>query len=580
MQTPNFIRINDVIADNILDRINFNKTLSNKLTNVNQLIEDVKNALTNCLTLYLSQTETMLQLYIKLIYDEFSKLSILNVNHYIIFKGGNLIKHWWYYRLLNSYNKINLLVNNTYDSKHNIINSISDFDFILYYKNNVQNLSVHDNEQLYKNVLIEITKMLKNIQYNFSSNSLININTQYFGSVDLYYILYKLLNINNITMLEIIETTNANNIYVIKDNIYIEKNNSEYYISFNNTLNITQNFDLFRIMYNANTSHNTKKINFKGELVDLSILHVNEKSREKHVDEINTTTCILNYNGINIRLFTSSYICYDIQLILFRNIPSTSTYPWDDKKYEKRTQRLGYMTIVSLFDNQNRMTENIKYIKFVCYMYKIFNLFILNEIPNFDLFVHYINSYITSEVIGISLTTDPYIHLTNKEIYLFLVVIIYDLIMKHDIHKKSHTYTHYITILNNFLKTLTESLIFAYIQFFPMSRDISGGKSEIINKQLVINTASWEKENNTHDTIFNNYWNNLYYIQKKKFIKMNDYELINNKNNIKIPILMPISEILDDDEMLDNLMLIIKQYIYDMLSIKYTKNISIEMELL
>jgi len=163
--------------------------------------------------------------------------------------------------------------------------------------------------------------------------------------------------------------------------IYKNKNNTNFYISYNNTINIHRgsvdiHFNLLRIKINFSLTYHklhpngntyTHIINIPGEYIDISIPHYTT-SDVHHIFEqmdnpiiVNKPIISYNINILNKQIFQINSYSYnnfidDLETVLFyQNSP-----PWLDNKYEKRIKRLLMLYSVDLLKKINN-ADAIRY---------------------------------------------------------------------------------------------------------------------------------------------------------------------------------------------------------------------------
>lgn len=110
------------------------------------------------------------------------------------------------------------------------------------------------------------------------------------------------------------------------------------------------NFTLSRIKLNAvgtyKIGNDIKTLNIPGELVDVSIPYRDDTIAEKFDVEKSTKFYQLTdskNNHTNIRAYSRKYIMHDLIEILYK----VAKYPWLDKKYKKRLNRLSIFCFIS-----------------------------------------------------------------------------------------------------------------------------------------------------------------------------------------------------------------------------------------
>ena len=176
----------------------------------------------------------------------------------------------------------------------------------------------------------------------------------------------------------IIENSNNDNELIKYD---IKKSNSFMYISLNKTLEFKSGdgriikFSLIRTKINFNLlveKNNSiinesmagklidinmpyrkyEHINMAGELIDVSIPHRKDKSIYEVFDNLDKAISRYTLNNNNKVLKFNSYslefLIEDLEKILFHE-----QYPWDDKKYVKRLNRLCYLYFLDMFIKQS-----------------------------------------------------------------------------------------------------------------------------------------------------------------------------------------------------------------------------------
>ncbi len=171
-----------------------------------------------------------------------------------------------------------------------------------------------------------------------------------------------------------------------KELIYKFKNDSNFYISYNDTLRFHRgivdiNFNLLRMKINFSLTYKKKHtnnkiythlINMPGEYIDISIPHYashdtayifNNMSKQKP-PIVSYMIDIPNNPKFNINSYSYNYFISDLETVLFyQNSP-----PWLDKKYSKRIKRLLFLYSIELLkiitiDNQSKYLNLIIRIK-------------------------------------------------------------------------------------------------------------------------------------------------------------------------------------------------------------------------
>lgn len=114
---------------------------------------------------------------------------------------------------------------------------------------------------------------------------------------------------------------------------------------------ITSSFDLARVKINNKTMIKVDgkmvEKNLSADIIDLSFTNADDTSSQYISQSVKTIGCkkwvVRQVGGYTIPYLTPHYLFYDLCKILVEE----STYPWDDKKYGKRLDRLITMGILS-----------------------------------------------------------------------------------------------------------------------------------------------------------------------------------------------------------------------------------------
>lgn len=154
-----------------------------------------------------------------------------------------------------------------------------------------------------------------------------------------------------------------------KDYLYTSYNES---ISFNiEKETIKFNLTRTKINFNVLYSDSDKKIHTKnigGELIDVSISHKDDTQYlkfYKNIQDYIAKYSLKNYmtntsivNRFSFQSYSLVYLFYDLYKILFVIID----YPWHDEKYEKRINRIFYISYIDLLSYYSKNTERLKYL--------------------------------------------------------------------------------------------------------------------------------------------------------------------------------------------------------------------------
>jgi len=171
-----------------------------------------------------------------------------------------------------------------------------------------------------------------------------------------------------------------------KELIYKYKNDSNFYISYNDTLKFHRGivyieFNLLRMKINFSLTYKkthsdnkiyTHLINIPGEYIDVSIPHYTSQDTtyifqhiaDKEPPIVSYDIDIPNKPQFKINSYSYNYFISDLETVLFyQNCP-----PWLDKKYSKRLKRLLFLYSVELLktitvQNQSKYLELIRSIK-------------------------------------------------------------------------------------------------------------------------------------------------------------------------------------------------------------------------
>jgi hypothetical protein len=328
-----------------------------------------------------------------------------DIKGYFVFKGGNTIKYWTLKNYTNAVSRIlktdigDLLSSSVhYDDA--VTNSYSDFDFSLYISNfpdkqtsfyKMLLLKIYEHSYILKNQLTQyfdingVGELLQNL-----NNTDINCDIfTYFANngYDKQIVVNSPTNTITNTVAnkgELIIMRNINNIDIFK----LKSANNKYInFSFNNTVKFTNvkketiDFDLARLKVNFNCESNSKQEVFSGELFDLSIPKQEDSTRQHFCDNIKKNTNIIDYiydgQVIYMRLYSISYLLKDLIGVLFI---ASSIFPWLDKKYEKRVDRLGLL-YAQYAENLYKTSDKTAPL-FLLSIYKLYSYFCISYKQN------------------------------------------------------------------------------------------------------------------------------------------------------------------------------------------------------
>lgn len=343
----------------------------------------------------------------------------------LVFKGGNVMK----YNVINKYLQICLSRNvdsiqeslSTYiDDKYNfndVINTFSDIDFSYYIYDTQNDSGLPDETYKYLTtnimnrlfIMREQCKQLiephKNVLINYTKNSKLHCAIQTFfdsenNKIDkgIYTSVKRIpendenqinfhqnIQISNKVSNKIIRMKQPPNGDLILD-LFTEKKESMP-ISFNNSIVLENNFDLFRIKLSFDCNNNYNRCKFEGELFDLSILKtVDVENSDMCKNEYKNTILLQNTNSKKepyfVRACSLLYLLKDIYCVLFNQ---TNLCPWQDKKYKKRVVRMSYM-IAGYIDEMKdyNMYKNMFIMMYLMIFIRSINNLRHNEIINQD----------------------------------------------------------------------------------------------------------------------------------------------------------------------------------------------------
>jgi hypothetical protein len=174
--------------------------------------------------------------------------------------------------------------------------------------------------------------------------------------------------------------------YIEKKLIYKNRNKTNFYITYNNTLDVIKNndsfkFNLIRMKLNI-TSYFLKKyeddklytniLNIPGEFIDIVVARYDNKITKEFFSEIDKgEELISDYNitseneeTIAIKSYSLKYFIKDLEIMLFFD----TKLPWENTKYNKRLERLLLLYIVMFIESY---IKNDKVDKFNIYSNKI-----------------------------------------------------------------------------------------------------------------------------------------------------------------------------------------------------------------
>jgi hypothetical protein len=315
---------------------------------------------------------------------------------YLVFKGGNVIKYLTLTKYIKMYfrdSPDNLQDILNHEIRHhganvNLFNTYSDYDFQIYIGGEKYDMNVY---KIIMEHIIRKLAILRNL-LNKDINEAIIIKplTKFMKDIGMYYSIEEFLkkskNIIEGTSPDIIDfnldiKVSPNSVSQIvtkkqqhqphpededehKITFYNLKENESMNILVNNTIisSINVDFDLYRLKLNFDTNDKHKKANFSSEIFDLTILRPNKSdtSREYFCKNINKYTRIITTTDegkeFKIRIYSVLYTLKDLLKILFiTNQPYNTIFLWNDKKYDKRLLRLGFLYAIYLDELKNEI---------------------------------------------------------------------------------------------------------------------------------------------------------------------------------------------------------------------------------
>lgn len=163
-------------------------------------------------------------------------------------------------------------------------------------------------------------------------------------------------------------------------------NSYHHYISINSTIfcvydNYNLMFDLYRIKLNVRlkeiydiTKDERRPLNIPSEFLDISIpkyydsglINVRKKFKKEYKDFSNfyenkqkicfakLSLTVDNYNYQNILIYNVSYLVKDLNIMLF----GQNFMPWINNKYEKRLNRLNFLSLILIYKKQCELNLN------------------------------------------------------------------------------------------------------------------------------------------------------------------------------------------------------------------------------
>lgn len=397
------ININDLI-DNIIDnKYKFNKNKISKINTENSYddddnsIKEFKNICSDFIVKYFlgykNNLYNFLDIINKMFYnsiDYYIKKKKLNPNSiYFLYKGGNILRIIANEFLIELPGNASKKIDNYYSNFF----KLSDADFGIYIDPSLSNF-----DEVYQDMIYLSYVLQTKIRENFNNN--IYEFFEYYKYNDDFKkkILNELLeNLNNSETIQdqnspfykckfnkILIDKNNNNYdgeydYVI-DNIkdkltfnFINNEKNDIYVYVNDTLDFKTDkgsrvkFNLVRTKFYFNSEifneikNKNINLNLNGELIDVSITHKNDSSLKYFFENINKFVSIykLNHldNDIIFKSYSFEYLIKDLEKILF----VFNNYPWDDKKYKKRLNRLFYLCYIDSFIKLSSNKDRYEY---------------------------------------------------------------------------------------------------------------------------------------------------------------------------------------------------------------------------
>lgn len=281
---------------------------------------------------------------------------------FFVFKGGNAFKYWTQKKYLEMHNFVdntieNVLSENIQDTlTNNFMLGFSDFDFCYYTnggftKNDYRKLIIHSLIRLYRlRYHLEKQIMYNGVSQLFNNNKLHCAIQEYFNN-------YGKTTHNEIVTFhqQISKPHIVYDCYITYNNhlnniqIYKVPTNNFMHVSANNTILTTYNddFDLYRIKMDFHVTNNIKEEIFAGEIFDLTILRPDDIHKNIFCNNITRNTRIITnefgHTKIDVRIYSMYYVLSDLIRLLFIRNNFKTIFPWIDKKYNKRIQRLGIL---------------------------------------------------------------------------------------------------------------------------------------------------------------------------------------------------------------------------------------------
>lgn len=180
----------------------------------------------------------------------------------------------------------------------------------------------------------------------------------------------------------------------------IMMDNSPFRITYNTALdfpkgttNTRTKFALVRTKIEMNLYRGDQKKSVAGELIDVSISHkLDTKLQDfsKHaLDSI--TTYKLKYEDkiLDFKSYNLKYLIEDLEEILFKAV----NVPWDDRKYQKRINRLFYLYFVDIFIKIEGGSKRLSILEYV--RNKIFRPLTVSNYNNIEKFVAPMELFLT-----------------------------------------------------------------------------------------------------------------------------------------------------------------------------------------
>ena len=152
----------------------------------------------------------------------------------------------------------------------------------------------------------------------------------------------------------------------------IKRPDSVMTITHNNSLDFPGGSNEIRSKFNLTRTKfiftllksNGKTQNVGGELIDVSIGHRDDTNLRHFFEDVqaNITNYRLDFKGmctLNFNAYSLPYLTFDLEDILF----TQRKYPWIDRKYDKRINRLFYMYFVNIFVSLEGAPTKLQVIK-------------------------------------------------------------------------------------------------------------------------------------------------------------------------------------------------------------------------